>query len=85
MTNEIILPEALNRLPEAGEEIYERKLKKKLEPKYNGKIIAIEVETGKHFIGDTLNEADDKAKAHFPDKVFYFKRVGFKAVYKKRW
>jgi hypothetical protein len=45
--------------------------KKKLEPKYNGKIIAIEVDSGKYFIGDDELEAGLKAKAVFPDKIFF--------------
>ncbi|MGH7453365.1 MAG: hypothetical protein ACRENG_18590, partial [bacterium] len=85
MSEKIFLPDEIDRLDE-GEEIYRRKLKKKLEPKYNGKIIAIEVESGKYFIGDTLGEAGDKARAVFPDKIFFFMRIGPNpAVYKKRW
>jgi hypothetical protein len=85
MSDKIFLPDEIARLDE-GKEIYRRKLKKKLEPKYNGKIVAIEVESGKYFIGDTLGEAGEKAKAAFPDKIFFFMRVGPNpAVYKKRW
>ncbi len=85
MTKEMITAEELDRLPEAGEEIYERKLKAKLEPKYKGKFVVIEVESGKYFVGDTLGEAADKAEAKFPHKVFYIKRIGFKTAFKKRW
>ncbi len=85
MSEKIFLPDEIDRLGE-GEEIYRRKLKKKLEPKYNGKIIAIEVESGKYFLGDTEIEATQKARAAFPDKIFFFMRVGPNpAVYKKRW
>ena len=44
MSEKIFLPDEIDRLGD-GEEIYRRKLKKKLEPKYNGKIIAIEVDS----------------------------------------
>ncbi len=85
MSGKIFLPDEIARLNE-GEEFYRRKLKKKLEPKYNGKISAIEVESGKYFIGDDLDEAGDKAKAAFPDKIFFFMRIGPNpAVFKKRW
>jgi hypothetical protein len=84
MSEKIFLPDEIDRLGE-GEEIYRRKLKKKLEPKYNGKIIAIEVESGRYFMGDDLDEAANKAEAVFPDKIFYFKRVGYKAAFKKTW
>ena len=85
MNEEITRAPNVDRLAEKGEEIYRRKLKKKLEPKYIGKIIAIEVESGEYFIGNDLGEATDKAEAAFPDKIFYFKRVGYKAVFKKTW
>jgi len=48
-------------------------------------MIAIEVDSGKYFMGDDLREASEKATAAFPDKIFYFKRVGFKAAFKKTW
>jgi hypothetical protein len=85
MKDEIITVPNLDQLAEKAEELYERKLKKKLEPKYKGKMIAIEVESGKYFMGEDLAEAGKKAKAVFPDKVFYFKRVGYKAAFKKTW
>ncbi len=85
MTRETITAEEVDRLPELGEEIYERKLKAKLEPKYKGKFLVIEVESGKYFIGNTFDEALDKAEAKFPHEVFYIKRIGFKAVMKKTW
>jgi hypothetical protein len=85
MTRETITAEELDRLPDAGEEIYARKLKAKLEPKHIGKIVVIEVESGKYFVGNNMDEAMDKAEAKFPDKVFYIKRIGFKTVMKKRW
>jgi len=85
MSEKIFFPAEIDRLDE-GEEIYNRKLKKKLEPKYNGKIVAIEVESAKYFIGDSVVEAGQKAKATFPEKIFFFMRIGPNhAVYKKRW
>ncbi|MDZ7290191.1 MAG: hypothetical protein ONB44_23920 [candidate division KSB1 bacterium] len=85
MKDEILVVPNLEEHAEKAEELYERKLKKKLEPKYKGKMIAIEVESGKYFMGDDLAEARRKAEAVFPDKIFYFKRVGYKAAFKKTW
>jgi hypothetical protein len=48
-------------------------------------MIAIEVDSGKYFMGDDLAEARRKAETTFPDKIFYFKRVGYKAAFKKTW
>lgn len=66
-------------LAQKGREIYE-KINDKLEKKSFGKYVAIEVESGKYFVGDTQQEALEKAKSHFPTQIFYFVRVGFPGV-----
>ena len=71
-------------LGDEGERIYHEKLKPLLEPQYKGKIIAIEVDSGDYFIGDTVMEALQKAKARYPEKIFHVIRVGFRAVHKRR-
>jgi hypothetical protein len=55
-----------------------------LETRYHGKIIAIEVESGDYFVGETVLEAGWKARATRPEKVFHFFRVGFPTVYVSR-
>jgi hypothetical protein len=60
--------------------IYES-IKAKLEPNFKGKILAIEVESGEHFIGEPVLEAARKARAKHPDKTFHFFRIGFPTVY----
>ncbi len=40
-----------------GEGIYHARLKKLLEPKYHGWCVAIEVESGNYFLGQTTTEA----------------------------
>jgi hypothetical protein len=66
-----------------GKEIYQS-IKEELEPKHKGEIIAIEVDSGDYFLGETVIEAGTKAREKYPDKVFYFVRVGFPAVYVHR-
>jgi hypothetical protein len=58
-----------------GKEVY-GKLKDDLEPSHEGEIVAINPESGDHFLGKTLNEADDKAFAKYPDQWLYFVRIG---------
>jgi len=41
-----------------------------------GKYIAIEVISGKHFIADTRDEAVKKAKIKFPDRLVFVRRIG---------
>lgn len=59
-----------------GEEIYEQN-KEKLEKAYLGKIIAIETQSGTIAgIGESLDEAYEKALEKYPGKKFYFRKVG---------
>jgi hypothetical protein len=58
-----------------GQAVYE-KLKSDLEPAHEGEIVAIHPESGDHFLGKTLNEADEKAYATYPDEWLYFVRLG---------
>ena len=63
-------------IAKTGEEFYQKELKNKLEPKENGKYVAIEVESKQYFIGGTKEEALDSAQKVFPNKVFFVRRIG---------
>jgi len=65
-------------------EIYKENFQDKLEPKENGKIIAIEVGSGEMFLGNSVTEAAMKARKKYPDKFYYFIRVGYSYVAKRR-
>jgi hypothetical protein len=66
-----------------GREVY-RRLAKELEAKYPGQIVAIEVESGDHVVGEDELEAARKARERFPGKRLYFARVGSRVVHKFR-
>jgi len=73
----------IHRLHAKGERQY-RRLRSKLEPRYKGQILAIEVESGKYVLGkDELNVAL-KAVKKFPGRKFSFFRIGYPAVHKLR-
>ncbi len=72
-----------NKLTERGKTIY-KTLKPKLERKYKGKVIAIEVDSGNYVIGDDELDAAIKARKKFPHKIFTFIRIGYLAVHKFR-
>jgi hypothetical protein len=63
-----------------GDEIYEN-IKPLLEPEHKGEIVAIEVESGDYFLAETVIEAWQRAKGKYPDKVFYFVRIGYPVVH----
>lgn len=70
-------------LASKGKQIYAT-LQEKLEPEHRGKIVVIDPDTGDYFLGDTLLEADRKARQKHPDKVFYAVKIGYPAVYVHR-
>jgi len=68
---------------ERGKNVY-KLLKPKLEKKFKGKVIAIEVDSGDYVIGNDELNAAVKAQKKFPHKIFAFIRIGYPAVHKFR-
>jgi len=64
-----------------AEEIYQERLKEKLEETYWGKIVAIEIESEDYFLGEDEVEAYEEAIKKYPDKTFCFLRVGYPATH----
>ena len=60
-----------------GNEIYDRSLKAILEPRLNGKFVAIAVEDGDYQVEDTSLQAGLRLRQRHPDAVFYVARVGY--------
>lgn len=46
--------------------------------------MAIEVDSGDYFIESTVVKAITLAQKKYPDKKFYLKRIGYRAVHRKR-
>ncbi len=57
------------------------KIYRKLSKEYKGKIVAIDPESGDYFIGDNTLEAYEKGIKKYPEKEFFFKRVGTKYTF----
>ncbi|MBI4010464.1 MAG: hypothetical protein HY361_04755 [Candidatus Aenigmarchaeota archaeon] len=57
------------------------KISKKLPPKYKGKIVAIDADSGNYFIGDSELDAYKMAIKKYPNKQFVFKRIGFDSTH----
>ena len=70
-------------ITQRGKNIY-KLIEPKLEEKFKGKIIAIEIGSGNYVIGDDELDAALKAQKKFPDKIFAFIRIGYAAVHKFR-
>jgi hypothetical protein len=66
---------------EEAQALYEREIKAKVEPEHIGKIIAIDVESGDHELGDTVLTATKPLRSRRPNGRFFALRVGYDAVY----
>jgi hypothetical protein len=73
----------IHRLHAQGERLYQQ-LRKKIEPRYKGQIIAIEAESGQYVVGKDELQVAQAAMKKFPGKKFNFFRVGYPAVHKLR-
>ena len=73
----------IHRLHAKGERQYQR-LRSKLEPRYKGQILAIELESGEYLLGKDELQVALRAVKKFPGKKFSFFRVGYPAVHKLR-
>ena len=56
------------------------KISPELEKDHWGKFMVIEVDSGAYFIGDTIIDADEKAKERYSDKVFFLGKIGYRAA-----
>lgn len=60
---------------EKGLKVYDE-LREGLEAEHAGGIVAIDIDSGEHFIGPTLGKANDAAYEKYPDKWICFIRIG---------
>jgi hypothetical protein len=63
--------------------LYEKD-KERLEATEHGRVVALEVESGETFVGRTVLEAAMQGRTKYPDKLFYFIRVGYPAVHSSK-
>ena len=64
-----------------GEEIYQRQIRDKVDPKYKGMFLVLDIKTGNYEIADEDLEATDRLLAKHPNAIIYGVRVGFPAAY----
>ena len=54
------------------------------DPRYKGQLAAIEMESEEIFLGKDIVEATLKGWKKYPDRTFYFVRIGYPAVHSRR-
>ena len=71
---------SIDEIGRRGDEIYDRNIRAEVESKHDGKIVAIDVDTGFHALGETHLAAAEPLFAKNPEAEIWFIRVGRRAV-----
>ena len=66
---------------ERAKQIYAEQLQAVLEPTHSDRFVAIEPESGEHFLGDTFDEAVRSARAKHPSRLSHTIRIGHRAAF----
>jgi hypothetical protein len=64
-----------------GEELYETKIRDRVAAGNDGKIVAIDIETGAYEVADDIVTASEYLLTKYPDAQTWFIRIGHRAVY----
>jgi hypothetical protein len=68
-------------LAQRGQELYESNIQQQVEAENEGKIVAIDVETGDFEVDETVMGATDRLFERQPDAQPWTIRIGYSAVY----
>lgn len=71
------LPFDLKDLACRGQAIYEQEIRALVEPQQRGRFLAVEPETKRYWLGETLEEVCRQARAGLPGRFFHVIRIGF--------
>ncbi len=75
-----MLSDESNKVAIKSKKYYEEQLRVKLEASENGKFVCVEPQSGEYFIGDTFDDAVNKAIDAYPDRLTHTLRVGHSAA-----
>jgi hypothetical protein len=63
-----------------GQAIYDERLRSELEASHGDEFVAIEPDSGDYFLGKTLSEAIQSARAAHPNRLPFTVRIGHKVT-----
>ncbi len=63
-----------------GDAIYNKRIRQMVEGTHHGKVVAIDLDTGEHAIGDTVLAATEPLLAQRPDADTWCVRVGYRTL-----
>ena len=75
-----MISEESKAVAEKAKEIYAMRLQSHLEATQMNKFVAIEPESGEHFVADSFSQAVADARKAYPDRLSFVVRVGHKAA-----
>ena len=64
-----------------GDEIYERDIRPQVEATHQGKVVAIDIDSGAYILDDTALAASERLLAQHPDAEIWCVRVGYRALH----
>jgi hypothetical protein len=70
----------IHEISKKGRKILEA-ISPELAKQHFGQFVAIEVDSGDYFIGETGIAATRKAQAKYPGKIFFLGRIGYRTAY----
>lgn len=76
MNEEFLKKSDIQKIAQEGAKIYE-KIKVNYDPKEKGKFLAIEVESGDVYLGNTSAKSLELAREAHPNKIFYVIKIGY--------
>ncbi len=65
---------------ERARQLYQSRLREEMEQEHQGRYLCIEPESGRHFLGDTFDQAVNAAANEFPDRLTHTLRIGYSAA-----
>ena len=65
-----------------GKALYDEKVRPHIAEGNEGKIVAIDIETGAFEMAENSLSASDRLREHYPDAQAWFVRIGHKTVYR---
>lgn len=71
---------SLDEIARRGDAIYDRDIRDQVEPEHDGKIVAIDVDTGAWELDAEEDAAADRLEAQLPDAQIWVIRVGSRYV-----
>jgi hypothetical protein len=72
-------------LAQRGKMLYEASIRQQVEAENEGKIVAIDIETGDFEVSDDTLVASDRLLERHPDAQTWFIRIGHRGVHRFGW